>query len=171
MAPRSPHKSRLSEHAPEACPAAALAAPLAEAIRVKRRLHSDAALIERLNSDDNSPGSDELGQVLSERIQAFAHMASQRRARSQRGALLQVFVALHAADNVNDSSVWFTEFHVSDTRRIRSAERALVRLLYSAARAVAPAELDDDLRTIREWFAPEGFDDLALIDALASEHR
>jgi hypothetical protein len=150
------------------CRVADLAAQAAESMRLHRRLWSDPALIERVNNDEKSPSASELADMLFDRIHALEALACQRQAVSQKGALFQILVCIAAVDSLAEN-IPHQQLDQGANRRVRSVERSIVRLLYSAAYARAESELDEDLKTLREWYAPRSFHSIEVAERLTAE--
>ena len=150
------------------CPIADLAAQAAEAMRLHRRLWSDPALIERINTDEKSPSASELADMLFDRIRALEALACQRQAVTPKGALFQVLVCIAAVDTLAEN-IPHSQLDQAANRRIRSVERSVVRLLYSAVYATPEAQLDEDLKTLREWYAPRSFHSIEVAERLTAE--
>jgi hypothetical protein len=156
-----------TNHNARPCPVAELAAEAAAAIRLHRALRSDP---DAMMTTGDAPSAEQMVDTLLERIEALATLAAQRQARSPTGALYQVLVAINEAEEAL-SEVSPECRGSQELRPARFAQRRIARLLYSAIYQAGEDELGDDLRTLRDWYAPGDFHETDEIGRLLIETR
>jgi hypothetical protein len=149
------------------CRAAEIGVELAQVLRLKDKVRREAA--SGALDDDNAVAAEDLFETLEGRWAALQSLAGQVQAQSGKGGLVQTLIALVEALQLDDvlSASSLNPFY---KRRFGLAQRRLIRLLYSACYSVPEGELDDDLRMLREHYAPRGFHSVEHIDQLDAPH-
>jgi hypothetical protein len=153
--------------AASACPAAELAAEAARVIRLIERLRSDQALIDRLDQD-TTPDADEVTSALHRRLEAIEAILGHRQARTVKGAVFQLHVALRRATDLTGELPLADRASLATGGAMRAVERDLTRRLYAALAAIE-SQGDADLATLQAWYAPRNWSVLGLAEELLTD--